>query len=516
VLELFHDGMVDNPTTTTSGGFQATATWSSGSAIVSVDADTGSLQTTQTYAASSILSTTITGSTTNSLRFSPKNSGEMATYVFDFKDTAKFAATDQYWIVFASQYDYFLSDTWTWFNNEPNVYYIECASTQLGTTWCQVDHNIVIVSGSNAITESTQIVVTINNVVNPISGQTSAFQIYHVDTIGNFVTVNQNYGAVTPTATASNNIDVRSLVMSESRLFRSGDYTWRLYIADTMNTDSQLQVLFPKEYNLRLFDKKDIYSCTSTWIDLSANGIKTQQNWNSASSCSASNNLVALSSPTTSITFSNTNVVTFTVQSVGNPQFGQGRTAAATITDFDVTDSVLWPLWAYWTSKYTFFVYRTSAANLIYTSRSYPNMNAAYASFYDGYRPLLINGYSPQSKTNRIMVYAGTQTSDVYITTESTSKPMAAKQIVLTPTTNSRTPDGGKLKYISASDSWTLFQSFYQIQFRVCAAINTTKGLYYIGWFNNETKQTGLNDVQYSIPVSTLDCPGKKIPQLHS
>ena len=70
VLELFHDGMVDSPTTTTSGGFQATATWGSGSAIVSVDADTGSLQTTQTYAASSILSTTITGSTTNSLRFS--------------------------------------------------------------------------------------------------------------------------------------------------------------------------------------------------------------------------------------------------------------------------------------------------------------------------------------------------------------------------------------------------------------------------------------------------------------
>jgi len=189
---------------------------------------------------------------------------------------------------------------------------------------------------------------------------------------------------------------------------------------------------------------------------------------------------------------------------VGNPQFGQGRTAAAATADFDVTDSVLWPLYAYWASKYTFFVYRTSATNLIYTSRSYNNMNAAYANFYDGYRPLLVNGFSPQSKTNRIMVYAGTQTSDVYLTTESTGKPMAAKQIVLTPTTNSRTPDGGKLKYTSASDSWTLFQSFYSIQFRVCAAIDTTKGLYYIDWSNNETKQTGLNDVQYDIPASTL------------
>jgi hypothetical protein len=102
------------------------------------------------------------------------------------------------------------------------------------------------------------------------------------------------------------------------------------------------------------------------------------------------------------------------------------------------------------------------------------------------------------------VVYAGTQSGDIYITTASTAQPMAAKQIVFTPTTNSRTPDGGKLKYTSVADNWTLFQSYYSIQFRVCAAIDTTKGLYYIDWSNNETKQTGLNDVQYDIPASTL------------
>ena len=506
LLELYLDGMVDNPATiaATSTGFQATATWGSANVVI-VDSDTGPVQSTQTYAASAVLSTIITGSATSAIAFTPKTSGEVATYVFDFKDTANFAVTDQYWIVFPSSYDYFLGDTWAWFSNEPNVYYIDCSSAQLGTTWCQVDHNILIVSGSNAIAGSTQIVVTINNIVNPIAGQTSAFQIYHVDTNGNFVTINQNYGTVTPTATALYNIGVRSLVLGESRLFRNGDYTWRLYIADTMNTDSQLQVLFPKEYNLRLFDKKDTYSCSTTWLDISTSAtIKTQQNWNSASSCTASGNLVSLTPPTTSTAFTISNIVTFTLQAVGNPQFGQSRTASATTTDFDVTDSILWPLYAYWTSKFTFFVYRNSATSLAYTSRSYPNMNAAYANFYDGYRPILVNGYIPQSRASRILVYAGTQTNDVFIATESTGKPMAAKQVVFTPITNSRTPDGGKLKFTSVQSNWTLFQSFYSIQFRVCAAIDTTKGLYYIDWSNNETKQTGLNDVQYNIPASTL------------
>ena len=507
-VELYLDGLVDNPNTATatSSGFQITTSWGESTVVKNVDEDSTTAPSTHILTPDPILATSITGANTP-ISFSPKNAGEMATYVFDFKDTANFAATDQYWIVFPASYDYFLGNTWAWHNNEPGVYYIECSSTQLGTTWCQVDHNIVIVTGSNAITGSTQIVITINNICNPTSVQTDAFQIYHVDTTGKFITVQQKFGTVTPSVLAPNNIYVRSVAKSENRLFKSSDYTWRLYMIDTMSTDSQLQVLFPQEYNLRLFDKKDSYSCTSTWLDISATSTnKNQQTWNSASSCSASNNLVSMSSPTAATTFSMSSIVTLNVQSVGNPQFGQTRFAATYINtmDFDVTDSVLWPLWTYWSSKFTFFVYHTTATSLAYTARSYPNMNAAYANFYDGYRPILVNGYSPQSKTGRITVFAGTQTGDVYITTESLAKPMAAKQIVFTPTTNSRTPDGGKLKYTSNQDSWTLFQSFYSIQFRVCASIDTTKGLYYIDWSNNETKQTGLSDVQYDIPASTM------------
>jgi hypothetical protein len=496
--------MADNPTTTaaTTTGFSLTASWGGTNTDLDVS---GSGQTTQTYTATAAPTATLAGVTTNSLTFSPKNSGESATYVFDFKDTAPFTVGDQYWVVFPSQYDYFIGDTWAWFVNEPNVYYIECSSVQLGTTWCQVDHNIVIVTGTQAVTGGGEIVLTINNVINPVAGQTSAFQIYHVSATGAYLSLTMNYGTVTPTVLANSNIAVRSLTMTDNRLFKSSDYAWRIYLIDAMNTDSQLQVLFPREYDLNKFDRKDSYNCATTWQDFTTTAtIKTQQSWNTATSCTNTGNLAILTAPTTASTFNANHLIRFSLTAVGNPQFSRRRTAQAITTDFDATDNVLWPLWTYWASKFTFFVYRTASTNLIYSSRSYPNMHSSYSNFYEQYRPLIVNGFEPQSKSNRILVYAGTQTTDLYLTTESKSLPMAAKYITFTPTTNPRTPDSGKLKYTSVISNWILFQSFYSMQFRVAAAVDMPKGLYYVDWANKEEQQTGVPDIQYDIPPSTL------------
>lgn len=145
-----------------------------------------------------------------------------------------------------------------------------------------------------------------------------------------------------------------------------------------------------------------------------------------------------------------------------------------------------------------------------YTARSYPNTHAAYVGFYEENRAILVNNYNPQSKSNRITVYPGTQTPDLYITTSSASQPLAAKQIVFSASTSTRTADGGRLKYTSAVDDWTLRQSANSIQFRVAAAIDLSKGLYYIQWSNGETKQTGRTEVQYDPPVSTLVEVGPK------
>jgi len=504
-LELYLDAMVDNPTTTaaTTTGFMLSASW--GATVTDFDA-TGTAQSTQTYTATAAPTATLAGMTTNSLTFSPKTAGEVATYVFDFKDTAPYAVGEQYWIVFPSQYDYFLGDTWAWYINELNVYYIECSSTQLGVTmWCQVDHNIVIVSGSQAVTGGGEIILSINGVTNPAAGQTNAFQIYHVSATGAYLSLTMTYGTVTPLAPATSNIAIRSLTMTDNRLFKSSDYAWRIYITDAMNTDSQLQLLYPKEYDLNKFDRKDSYNCATTWQNFDTTAtIKTQQNWNAGTSCANTGNLVVLAPPTTAITFTANHLIRFSLTAVATPQYSLKRESQGITTDFDMTDNVLWPLWTYWASKFTFFVYRTNVVNLFYSSRSYPNMHASYANFYQQYRPLVVNSYEPQSKANRILVFAGTQTTDLFLTTASRSLPMAAKNIAFTPVTNPRTPDGGKLKYTSVISNWILFQSFYSMQFRVAAAVDMPKGLYYIDWTIKEEQQTGVPDIQYDIPPSTL------------
>jgi len=371
--------------------------------------------------------------------------------------------------------------------------------------WCQVDHNIVIVSGSQAVTGGGEIILSINGVTNPAAGQTNAFQIYHVSATGAYLSLTMTYGTVTPLAPATSNIAIRSLTMTDNRLFKSSDYAWRIYITDAMNTDSQLQLLYPKEYDLNKFDRKDSYNCATTWQNFDTTAtIKTQQNWNAGTSCTNTGNLVVLAPPTTAITFTANHLIRFSLTAVATPQYSLKRESQGITTDFDMTDNVLWPLWTYWASKFTFFVYRTNVVNLFYSSRSYPNMHASYANFYQQYRPLVVNSYEPQSKANRILVFAGTQTTDLFLTTASRSLPMAAKNIAFTPVTNPRTPDGGKLKYTSVISNWILFQSFYSMQFRVAAAVDMPKGLYYIDWTIKEEQQTGVPDIQYDIPPSTL------------
>jgi len=105
--------------------------------------------------------------------------------------------------------------------------------------------------------------------------------------------------------------------------------------------------------------------------------------------------------------------------------------------------------------------------------------------------------------SNRIIVYAGTQTEDIPITTDSSSS-VAAKKLVLTPTTNERTPDSAKLVYTSVMHSFEFFQEMLDIHFRVAASIDLAKGLYYIDWEVEETKQDGTNRDHYHVPVKTL------------
>jgi hypothetical protein len=499
-LEVFIDKAVDNPTTTssTSTGFSLKSMWGD----ATIDTDLGqTILTTQLFKANAAPSSTLNSTISSSLTFSPSNAYEYATYSFNFKSSVKFATDDQFWIVFPDQFDPYLGKSSVWLSNEGTTYYISCSSSQLGTPWCKVDHNIVVVSSSNEVSNSTDISLTIANVKNPTAVKTDNFQIQHVDSAGVPKSYNMTFGTVTPTAQA-NHLEVRNITASSTSMFDLSSYTFTFYLGQTLDTTSQIKVLFPAEYDLSKDDKHDSYSCSSTYKDDSDAGTnREQQNWNTNTVCTASYNWVVLPAPTVGRAFASTDIVTLTLTSVGNPQWGQPRTAASS-WDFDATDSDVWTIYDVWTSNFELFLYNTATS--AYVSRSYGVLSKLFSGFTRSRMQLLVNNYSPQTLANRIVVWAGSQTDDVAISTESTSKPLSAKKVVLTPYTNSRTSDSGKLVYTSAMHSFTLWQDRFSCNFRVAAKIDLSKGLYYIDWSLEETRESSLGDDAYNRPVKTL------------
>jgi len=116
----------------------------------------------------------------------------------------------------------------------------------------------------------------------------------------------------------------------------------------------------------------------------------------------------------------------------------------------------------------------------VYALKTYNNLNAAYVGFNYRYNTLHVNAYDPKTRTNRIIVYAGSQTGDIPITTASSDHPLAAAKVVLEPRTNDRTPDSGYLSYSSPEDDFKMYQESLEINFRISADLATPKGLYYI------------------------------------
>jgi len=105
--------------------------------------------------------------------------------------------------------------------------------------------------------------------------------------------------------------------------------------------------------------------------------------------------------------------------------------------------------------------------------------------------------------TSRLKVYAGSQ-SDVYnINTASTTEPIAALSVTLNASTNPRTSDSGKLSYSSDFYKFIFEQEKLNISFRVGAAVDLAKGLYYIDWTIDVNEQSGASNT-YNPPQKTL------------
>ncbi len=94
-------------------------------------------------------------------------------------------------------------------------------------------------------------------------------------------------------------------------------------------------------------------------------------------------------------------------------------------------------------------LYDRSATVLGYIARSYGVLNSAYLGFDNNTDRLDVNSYNPQNIRSRIQVWAGSQTVDIPISTHGINNPMGLLKLILSPSTNPRTPDSGNLSYTS-------------------------------------------------------------------
>jgi hypothetical protein len=91
-----------------------------------------------------------------------------------------------------------------------------------------------------------------------------------------------------------------------------------------------------------------------------------------------------------------TKIITWTIKFVGNPEYGQARTANA-FWDFDATNADEFTIFTDWTRKFEVFLYDKSATVLGYTARSYGVLNSAYLEFDYNTDRLDVNSYNPQN-----------------------------------------------------------------------------------------------------------------------
>jgi len=133
------DVWVDDAFTTTSSvtasttGFDITASWNN---IAIID-DLGVSGTAYTTASLFTPDAAVAGAVSDDLiSVYANNPGESSDYTFSFKVGGGYTVGDSIMIKFPREFDLFVGDAGQWFSEEPDVYYMMCSSTALGSTWC--------------------------------------------------------------------------------------------------------------------------------------------------------------------------------------------------------------------------------------------------------------------------------------------------------------------------------------------------------------------------------------------
>lgn len=351
--------------------------------------------------------------------------------------------------------------------------------------------------GSAAIEAANDIDVTLHYVKNPAVGTTTQklrLGLVGSDNVYKALSLDFAGAGVTTTAAPSATVSIADVHSSDHHLFGTNvTYTFKFYVgATTFEADENVSVMFPMDFDLNLVDGNAEYTCDTQLVDNTG----TTEDWNDDNSCSVDGNWVELGAK--AYTLESTDRFTFEVQGVGNPESAMTRTAM-TAWDFDATDvDVNGTLYGAWSGKFCIGTYDLSAKG--WTNMSYDNLNAAYVGYDYARDQLLVNN------GNRITVYAGSYSSDVAIVGSTNDGAMQSKSVKLTPSNNPRARNnpGENIKFQSLVHDFLFISGYNAIHFRVGAALNLAKGIYYIDWSITEEEWDANQGKQYHQPKKTM------------
>ena len=134
---------------------------------------------------------------------------------------------------------------------------------------------------------------------------------------------------------------VRSISQSSTETFEAEQsYTFQIYLDGLVDTNKELKVLFPPQFDLYINQGVTEFTCTNTWIDESSSSTGTTA-YNSSGTCSTTKNWVSKGTRSENFTFTSDHLMTWTISDLTNPEWGLTR-VSRDFMDWDNEDSDIW------------------------------------------------------------------------------------------------------------------------------------------------------------------------------
>lgn len=433
----------------------------------------------------------------NSLVVDPSTEGEFALYSFAFSVNTTVDTRDSFLFSMPYEYDAYLGRPVKKFQwGDPSSYYLNCSSFALSTVVCKVDHwNLIVTSLTRSLKAGTIIDLNVTYIKNPAyTGRIfNDIGLYLYNS--NFIKAVKNDYTGILISQAGPTVRIRNITNSASKLQAVSDYTLEFYLDSTeLIIGDSLIVQFPLQFNLPR-DNSDNLLCAATWSDQSPTSLdRSKQTWNTKSTFCLTNGLNQVVWPVSEQkTFQTTDLVTFTIRELKNPEWGYTRTLPAYQGSASVFGN-----YDKWIKKFEIYCY--SGKYFRYKSRSFYLEHSGFVGFYSGGDSATVNGFDPKSLLGAIELNPGSQTTDILITISSAH--LFAKKLTFKPSNHAK--NQATLYFTSVHDRFIMTRDMTSLNFRVSTSISSPDSLNYIEWVLEEVSLDGSVSPAYISPVTTL------------